>query len=201
MNVVVADGGQLAFHCRHLYEENQLSATEAKLCKGSSTVSNIKLKNEDAVLCLCSIILVVCECSMLGAQVIAVAAASFGCRVSFLRMLSEECCGDTTWLLSEIPKKKDGKGFGCVRTVDGGYRTMTITPDEVNDFADGTLEDQEKNLHWVRPLHCTMASLMYRKQVFEKEARKEFANREYGGVLQPFSGLGHSSGCCDRILW
>jgi hypothetical protein len=38
-------------HCRHLYEESALAATEAKLADGgaSAYASKLKLKNEDAV--------------------------------------------------------------------------------------------------------------------------------------------------------
>jgi len=116
------EGGVLGFHCRHLYEESHLASTESKIAKGGGVAAKqISLKNEDAV--------------------IAVAAASFDLPVRFLRMLSdtERYC-DETFVLKALPMKRDAKKFGRSRTVDGGWRTMTATPDEVVSFCDGTLD-------------------------------------------------------------
>lgn len=46
-----AAGGAIGVYCKHLYEEDALAHTEAKLAAGGSSAyaAQLKLKNEDAV--------------------------------------------------------------------------------------------------------------------------------------------------------
>ena len=78
------------------------------------------LKNEDAVT--------------------ACAAAAAGLSVSFYRVLSESCCGDSEWVL---PKMPTAARFGKKRRVDGGYMAKGITDDEIVDVS--TVEEKKNS--------------------------------------------------------
>jgi hypothetical protein len=115
-------GGNIGFYCRHLYEEKDLGSSEKKLSQAKpATLATLNLKNEDAV--------------------IAVAAANLGLAVKCLRIMHHSCgWGDEdSFVLKKMPGK--GKGFGRVRTVDGGFRTKTVTPDDINDYANCGLSE------------------------------------------------------------
>ena len=141
------EGAQLGFECKHLYEEKALSGAEKALEKAeqkglSSSSSSSKkappllsvkkdlklLKNEDAVT--------------------ACAAAAAGLSVSFYRVLSESCCGDSEWVL---PKMPTAARFGKKRRVDGGYMAKGITDDEIDDVS----SVEEGN-----PRDCTSSFIM-----------------------------------------
>lgn len=124
-------GGHLGFECVHLYEERELGAAERSLAASSAADASARklkgLKNEDAVL--------------------SVAAAAAGLPVEAVRLLSDgQGNVDSTYVLGAMPKSS--RGFGHVRNCDG-WRTKGITPDEIEDYAAGTLEQEYPNLEWV----------------------------------------------------
>jgi len=117
-DAVVADaafaGGKLAYECRHLYEEKALTSAEKALSGAASAKVSVRthakaLKNEDAV--------------------VAVAARAAGLSVEFLRVVSDGEGYAGAVEVDALPKKK---GFGVTRTVDGGFRAKTITPDDLD---------------------------------------------------------------------
>jgi hypothetical protein len=116
-------GGNIGFYCRHLYEEKDLGSSETKLRQAKpATLATLNLKNEDAV--------------------IAVAAANLGLAVKCLRIMHHDCgWGEDSFVLKKMPGKGT-KGFGRVRTVDGGFRTKTVTPDDIHDYASCELSEE-----------------------------------------------------------
>jgi hypothetical protein len=106
---------KLGFKSHHMYEESVVVGLERKLVGGKKSLSNahakdLKLKNEDAV--------------------IAVVCASMGLQVSCVRLLNDENgYAEGPFVLKKFPTS--GKGFGCKRVVDGGYREDTVTPGKV----------------------------------------------------------------------
>ena len=105
-------GKKLGFKSHHMYEESIVVGLEKKLIGGGKSISHanakgLKLKNEDAV--------------------IAVVCASMGLQVSCIRLLDDENrYAEGPLVLEKFPTS--GKGFGCKRVVDGGFREDTITP-------------------------------------------------------------------------
>ena len=127
----MAEGGHLGFECCHLYEEKELTAAEKTLAAssaGTASARKIKgLKNEDAVL--------------------GVAAAAAGLCVESVRILSDgNGYSECEYLLDKMPSS--ARGFGSVRNCDG-CRMKGISPDEVDDYAAGRLDESYPGLEWV----------------------------------------------------
>uniref|UniRef100_A0A0G4FW87 Fe2OG dioxygenase domain-containing protein n=1 Tax=Chromera velia CCMP2878 TaxID=1169474 RepID=A0A0G4FW87_9ALVE len=136
------EGGKLGWECKHLYEESQLAETEKKLLQGakagkgkgassssssSSTVSvsSLKLKNEDAT--------------------VAVLFHAAGLTPKVLRILSDyEGYVEEKYVMDKMPKASDQKKFGGKQRVDGGYWAWCVTPEDIDDFCDGTADSGEE---------------------------------------------------------
>ena len=73
--------------------------------------------------------------------------AAAGLTVDSVRVLSDgEGYIDDQYILDKMPSS--AKGFGHVRSCDG-CRMKGISPDEISDYAAGTLDERFPGLEWV----------------------------------------------------